>query len=121
MTTTAVVVDDSTDMRDELAGILIRMGINLVAVCENGPQGLAAIIKHKPDLATIDIQMPGLNGIDVVKQAREKSPATAFVMCSGTVMKTVRDDAKAAGAVAFIRKPYDQILASRELKALLKI
>lgn len=119
MELTAVVVDDSLDMRDEMAGILTRMGMQLLAVCDSGSTGLDAIIKHKPQLATVDIQMPGLNGIDVVRQAREKSPNTIYIMCSGTVMKAVRDDAKAAGASGFLRKPYDQILAARELKSIL--
>ena len=119
MQTTAVVVDDSLDMRDEMAGILTRMKIKLAAVCEGGSQGLAAIAKYKPTIATIDIQLPGINGIDLVRKARALSPDTIYVMCSGTVMKTVRDDATSAGAVAFIRKPYDQILAARELTGIL--
>ncbi len=119
MPITAVVIDDSLDMRDEMAGILTRMGVKLLAVCEAGKEGLAAIIKHKPTLAMVDIQLPDIVGIEIVRQAREKCPATTFVMCSGTVMKTVREDATSAGAAAFIRKPYDQVLAARELKAIL--
>lgn len=119
MTGTAVVIDDSPDMAYQLAAIIGRLGLRVVAVCENGPQGLTALRRHKPTLATIDNQLPGMSGIEIVRAACAESLAGKVVLCTGTAQRHMQDQARAAGAHLFITKPYDQVLVERALKNLL--
>lgn len=119
MTGTAVVIDDSPDMAWQLAGILGRLGLRVVSVCENGAQGLAAIRQHRPTIATIDNQLPGLDGLSIVRNARAGQIASKLVLCTGTAQQHMKDQAAAAGADLFITKPYDQVLVERDLKKLL--
>lgn len=120
MNGTAVVVDDSPEMGHSLAAILNRLGLRVVAVCESGSGGLQALRAHRPTIATIDIQMPGVNGLDVVRTAIAEEIPTKLVVCSGTAQRHVKDQARDAGALAFVTKPYDQVLVQRDLAKLLE-
>lgn len=119
MKQTAVVIDDSPDMGPQLAGILRRLGVTVLAVCENIPQGLKALRTHRPTIATVDIQMPGGNGLDLVRQATAENLPIKLVVCSGTATRNTKAMATAAGAVAFIVKPFDHVLISRDLAKVL--
>lgn len=120
MNGTAVVVDDSPEMGQQLAAILSRLGVRVVAVCESGSAGLAALRAHRPTIATIDNQMPGMQGLDVIRAAVAEEIPTKLVLCTGTAQKHVKDQAHEAGAIAFIVKPYDQVLVQRDLAKLLE-
>jgi two-component system LytT family response regulator len=110
---TAVVVDDSPLEGKVLAQILRRMGVDVLKICEHGASGLESIRSLRPSLATIDNQMPGINGLEIVKALSAEKIPTKLVMCSGTV--AIQAAALAAGAVAFIPKPYDNIIVKRTL------
>jgi len=116
---TAIVIDDTPEAGQQLAGILTRLGLSVVGVYENGIAGLQAIVIAKPTIATVDIQMPGIAGLDLVAQARRRGVTSKLVICSGTKQHQVKAQALAAGADAFIVKPYDQVLVGRDLKALI--
>jgi CheY-like chemotaxis protein len=116
---TAVVIDDSPDMGPQLAGILRRLGIDVVAVCENGLQGLAALRRFRPTIATVDNNMPGLDGLAVVARAVAENIPTKLVLCTGASNKNGKTLAAEAGVTAFIGKPFDQVLIARELALIL--
>lgn len=116
---TAVVIDDSPEMGVQIAGILRRMGLSVLATCETGLDGYRALIRHRPTIATVDMQMPGMDGYDVIRAAKKANLLTALVACSGTSQLHAKDRAAAAGACAFIVKPYDQVLVARELAQIL--
>lgn len=119
MTGTAVVIDDQPEAGGQVAGILTRLGIRVVAVCEHGLAGLQAILVSQPTIATIDIQMPGINGLEIVAAARARGVTAKLAVCSGTKQRQVQEQAYAAGADLFIVKPYDQVLIARDLRTLL--
>lgn len=64
----SVIIDDEDDARSVMIGLLKRFNqdISLVAVCKNGKEGVQAIIHHQPDLVFLDIDMPGMDGFDVL-------------------------------------------------------
>jgi CheY-like chemotaxis protein len=120
MNMTAVVIDDDPQLGPQIAGILRRLGVKVLEVCETGDEGLKALRRHRPTLATIDNQLPGISGVEIVAKAIAERLPTKLVVCSGTAQKHLKDAALAAGACAFIAKPYDQVLIGRELKTILE-
>jgi CheY-like chemotaxis protein len=68
-----VVVDDDPHIRELIARCLALFGAS-VTLCENAFQGIIAIEKTRPDVALIDIMMPGRNGFELLNQIRELEP-----------------------------------------------
>lgn len=68
MILTAIIVDDEPLARDLISSILSDIeGVNLVAICASGQEAVEAVLAHTPDILFLDIEMPGMNGFDVVK------------------------------------------------------
>src|SRR5690242_564152 len=76
-----VVAEDEALLRDELLALLSRAWpeLEIVAACEDGAEALEAIAGHKPDVAFLDIRMPGLTGLEVAAAAQDSSPTTQIV------------------------------------------
>lgn len=105
-----LVVDDSALMRKLLAQILESdAGIEVVGTASNGEFALRKIAEFKPDVVTLDLEMPGLNGISVLKQIVLKHKATRVVVVSSfsTAGASITLKALALGAVDFVAKPID--------------
>jgi len=68
MILTAIIVDDEPLARGLLAAILDDIdGVNIVAQCQNGPEAIEAVIEHTPDVMFLDIEMPQMNGFEVIQ------------------------------------------------------
>jgi len=113
MTIRAIVVDD-----EELArrGLEIRLrdehDVEIVAQCANGRAALAAIEEHAPDLMFLDIQMPGLSGLDVLARVPQESmPMVVFV----TAFDRFAIDAFETHALDYLLKPVDDVRLRRAL------
>ena len=101
----AVVAEDEGMLRAELLSLLGEAwpGLEVVAACEDGGAALEAIALHKPDVAFLDIRMPGLSGLEVAAAAAEASPATQVVFV--TAYNQYATDAFERGAVDYLLKP----------------
>ena len=105
-TLTAVVVDDEQPARDELCYLLGQLdGVEVVAQAANGLEAVDTIVKLDPDLAFLDIQMPGLTGLDVVRQLQEAGAAAAVVFVTAYDHRAV--EAFEVNAVDYLLKPVD--------------
>ncbi len=110
----ALVVEDDADIRELIAFTLTAQGFTVTAV-ESGLAGVAAVREHDPDLITLDLGLPGIDGIEACRRIREISDAYV-------VMITARDDeverlvGLETGADDFIAKPFNP----RELQARVK-
>jgi DNA-binding LytR/AlgR family response regulator len=104
----AVVAEDEPLLRDELAARLREAWpeLDIVAACSDGGTALEAIVAHKPDVAFLDIRMPGLTGIEVAAAACEASPATQIVFVTAYNQYAV--DAFERGAVDYLLKPVQR-------------
>ncbi|ELY90440.1 chemotaxis-specific methylesterase [Natrialba hulunbeirensis JCM 10989] len=102
----AVIADDSAVMRETLGKILEDGGITVVARAKDGIEAVELIERHEPDVATIDIQMPGLTGHEVIEQVMAENPIPMLVISSQTTRNAdATFDALDAGAVDFLAKP----------------
>ncbi|MCC7140209.1 MAG: response regulator [Planctomycetes bacterium] len=101
-----LVVDDEEDSRVILGRIAEKQGFDVVTACD-GPEALTLERRHRPDLILLDIQMPGMSGLEVLSEVRAVDPHVPIVIVSGTEDESVGERALGLGAVNFIRKPFD--------------
>jgi two-component system, chemotaxis family, chemotaxis protein CheY len=103
-----LVVDDAAFMRMMIKNILSKNGYEIVGEAENGHVAIELYKKLKPDLVTMDITMPEMNGIEGVKAIREFDPNANIIMCSAMGQQAMVMEAIQAGAKDFIVKPFQQ-------------
>ena len=82
MATRVLVVDDAAFMRMMVKDILSKNGYEIVGEAENGMKALEKYQELKPDLVTMDITMPEMDGISAVKEIKNVDPNAKVVMCS---------------------------------------
>jgi DNA-binding LytR/AlgR family response regulator len=100
-----VVAEDEALLRDDLVAKLGEAWpeLEVVAACEDGGSALASIEEHRPEVAFLDIRMPGLTGLEVASAAHDASPATHIVFV--TAYNQYAIDAFDRGAVDYLLKP----------------
>lgn len=103
---TILIVDDAAFMRMMIKDILTKNGYEVLGEAQTGKQGVEMYQKLKPDLVTMDITMPEMNGIDAVKAIKAIDPSARIVMCSAMGQQAMVIDAIQAGARDFIVKPF---------------
>jgi len=103
-----VIADDSLFMRNCLKGILVKGGYNVVGEAENGLVAVEMYKKFKPDLMTLDITMPKLDGIGALKAIKEINKQARIIMCSSMGQKYHKEEAMRSGAIDFIVKPFEK-------------
>ena len=113
-----LIVDDAAFMRMMIKDILTKNGYEVVAEAANGVEAVELYKSHQPDLVTMDITMPEMDGIKAVKQIKAVNPAAKVIMCSAMGQQSMVMDAIKAGANDFIVKPFQ---ADRVLEAVKKI
>jgi len=112
-----VIADDDSDIRDLVALAVRRAGLSPVAIVATGDDALAAILEEQPDLAILDIEMPGLNGLDVCRAVRAAGADVRIALLSASVDDSDRAKSLEAGADHFLAKPF----SPRELVAWLAV
>ena len=107
-----LIVDDAAFMRMMIKDILTKNGYEVVAEAANGVEAVELYKSHQPDLVTMDITMPEMDGIEAVKQIKAVNPAAKVIMCSAMGQQSMVMDAIKAGANDFIVKPFqaDRVL-----------
>ena len=112
-----LVVDDSALVRQTVAGLLRELpGVRVVGKAADGREAIEMIEKVSPDLITLDVEMPNMNGIETLREmTRRKLPAKAIMLSSLTRSGAgVTLEALFQGAFDFITKPTGNLLVSRE-------
>jgi CheY-like chemotaxis protein len=105
-----MLIDDDEDLRTVISSALTALGYDVTAAAD-GPSGLQALGSERPDALIVDFAMPGMNGAEVAKMAREMWPALPVVLASGyadtdAIERAIGKDAK------LLRKPFrlDELL-----------
>lgn len=112
-----LIVDDAAFMRMMIKDILSKNGFQVVGEAENGAQAVEKYKEHTPDLVTMDITMPEMDGITALKEIKKVNPNAKIIMCSAMGQQAMVIDAIQAGAKDFIVKPFQ---AERVLEAISK-
>jgi len=100
-----LVVDDESIIRESLRDWLSDAG-HQVLVAENGPQALEIVEKDKPGIAIVDLVMPGMNGIELLKKAREVSSGIEVIIITAYASIPTAIAAIREGAYDYIEKPF---------------
>jgi len=113
MAKTILIIDDEASIRESLSGILADEGF-LALSAEDGQQGLSLLEDEQVDLVLLDIWMPGLDGLEVLKRIKETQAELPVIMISGHGTIETAVQATKMGAYDFIEKPpsYDKIILS---------
>ncbi|MEN6349764.1 MAG: response regulator [Syntrophomonas sp.] len=103
---TVLVVDDAAFMRMMIKDILSKNGYEVVGEAENGALAVEKFKDLRPDLVTMDITMPEMDGISAVKEIKAIDASARIIMCSAMGQQAMVIDAIQAGAKDFIVKPF---------------
>jgi two-component system chemotaxis response regulator CheY len=118
-----LIVDDSKFMRKMLSDILTEEGHQIVGEAENAVEARELYMKLKPDLVTLDIIMPEVEGIDAISALKDMikaNPLVKVVMISAMGQEKVVEDCIQAGARDFIVKPFQSSNVAGVVRAVLK-
>jgi two-component system chemotaxis response regulator CheY len=114
-----MVVDDSPIIRRGLREILETMGHKVVAEAEDGKEAVEVYKRHKIDLVTMDIHLPGIDGIEAVRHIRGYNPNALIVMISSIEHRNKVYEAIKLGAKHYIVKPYTDMKVMEVIRAVL--
>lgn len=109
-----LIVDDAAFMRMMIKDILSKNGYEVVGEAENGAVAVEKYAEFKPDLVTMDITMPEMDGIEALKKIKQSDPSARIVMCSAMGQQAMVVEAIQSGAKDFIVKPFqaDRVLVA---------
>jgi two-component system, chemotaxis family, chemotaxis protein CheY len=102
-----LVVDDAIFMRKMISDILVGNGMEVVGEADTGAKAAEKYMELKPDLVTMDIIMPEMNGIDAVRKIIAFDSQAKIVMCSALGQQALVQEAITAGAKDFLIKPFN--------------
>ena len=119
MPVNVMIVDDSPFMRSILKNIIVKDGVQLAGEAGTGAEAVELYKRVKPDLVTMDIVMPEMDGIDAVRQIRSFDPQAKIVMVTAMGQQAMVIDAIQAGARDFIIKPFQTPRVHEALKRVL--
>lgn len=103
-----LIVDDANFIRINLKLMLEKNGYEVVGEALNGEEGVKKYEILKPDIVTMDITMPDMNGIDALKAIKKINPQAKVVMISAMGQEAHVKEAVLAGATGFIVKPFNE-------------
>ena len=113
---TVLVVDDSRTSRKMLKEVLTEIGFEIVGEAVNGEDGFIKYKELRPDLVTLDITMPKLDGIEALQLIRKENPEAHCVMITAAGQRDKMIQAVKYGAAEFITKPYEKDEVAKVLK-----
>ena len=101
-----LIVDDSSLARRTMRRMLEGMG-HTVEEAADGPSALERYFLSRPDLVMLDMVMNGMYGLEVLAKMRELNPEARVIVASADIQTSTRDQAREAGAAAFVNKPIN--------------
>src|SRR6056297_924776 len=118
MSKRVLIVDDAAFMRMILKDIVSKNGFEVAGEAANGVEAVERYKELKPDVTTMDITMPEMNGIEAIKKIKSEDGDAKIIVCSAMGQQAMVIDAIQAGAKDFIVKPFQH---SRVVEAITKV
>lgn len=113
-------MDDSLATRKRLGTFLKKLGHEVIGEAANGLEAIEQCKKLKPDVVTMDIQMPEMDGLEATKKLMEENANTPIIIISAHGQEQTVLQAIEAGAKFFINKPFDEEKIREVLEKVLK-
>lgn len=104
-----VIADDSSSIRIKLGRYLRELGHEVIGEAANGFEAVKLVSEKQPDLVTLDLVMPELDGLSALRAIRYENKSVLAIMVSSAATFANEIAANEAGANAFLRKPFDKI------------
>ena len=101
-----LIADDARMMRRLIKNVLEARGYEVAGEAASGKEVIALYQALRPDLVTMDIVMPEIEGIDAIKQIMHSDPEAKIIVITSLGQKLLAEDAVSAGARAFLAKPF---------------
>jgi DNA-binding NarL/FixJ family response regulator len=108
-----VIADDHPFYRQGLARLLSQSGVEVVGQASNGPTAIELVEQTAPDVAVIDLNMPGMSGVEVTRRLNERTPASRVLVVSVSAQEEDVTEAILAGASGYVLKdgPVEEVVA----------
>lgn len=103
-----MVVDDSRISEIKIRKLLEDTDFEMAAYCENGEEAIARYGEVRPDVVTMDIIMPGIDGLETAQVILEEHPDARILMVSSLAYDDTIEEAERIGAKGFLYKPLEQ-------------
>ena len=113
-----LVVDDENGILEEVKSYFEEEGFQ-VFVADSGEEGIQILKREKPDVLLVDMKLPDMSGLLVLKVAKEASPLTKVIVNTGYVDQVLIDQAEELGRDVFLQKPFDLVCLKAEVERLL--
>ncbi|MBN1675146.1 MAG: response regulator [Kiritimatiellae bacterium] len=114
--TTVVIIDDEASMREACCQVLAQAGYR-TAAAPNAGKGLELAARLRPEVTLIDLKMPGMSGMDALREMRRTSGGTMVVVMTAYAELESAIEAMRAGACDYLRKPFDDETLLRTIRA----
>jgi DNA-binding response OmpR family regulator len=114
-----LVIDDEQGIRALLDTLLRRKGYDVI-VAESGQKGLECFRRERPDVLVLDLKMPGMDGLTVLRQVRSLDPIIPVIILTGAGTAETEQRVRALGATEYVEKEFSLHLLGDALKRLLK-
>ncbi len=108
-----VIADDHPFYRQGLARLLSQSGVEVVGEAANGPDAIELVERTAPDVAVVDLNMPGMSGVEVARRLNERMPASRVLVVSVSAQEEDVTEAILAGASGYVLKdgPVEEVVA----------
>jgi len=116
-----LIVDDSRFARSSLIKLVQQIGGEIIGEAASGAEALELHAQLKPDVVTMDLSLPDVDGIILVRKMMNVDPHTLIVLSSGISHEEVIEEALRAGAEHFISKPLDMDKAKQIIEWVLRV
>ena len=113
-----LVVDDENGILEEVKSFFEEEGYQ-VFTADTGEEGIQLLKREKPDVLLVDMKLPDMSGLLVLKVAKESSPLTKVIVNTGYVDQVMIDQAEELGRDVFLQKPFDLVCLKKEVERLL--
>lgn len=109
MTRRVVIAEDEAIIRLDLKEILEDEGYEVVGETGRGDEAVELVRTHKPDLAILDVKMPGSDGLEAARAIRDMGERVAVLVLTAFSQRNLIDEARDAGVVAYLVKPFQRV------------
>ena len=113
-----LIIDDETGIIDEVKSFFEEEGYE-VHTADTGKDGIETLKRVQPDLVIVDVKLPDMSGLNVLRLAKADYPSIKVIVNTGYVDQAMIDQAEKMGRDAFLQKPFDLAFLRNEIDRLL--